>query len=458
MPLATDGDGERYPEGIVPAAEKENNYFRAAREGRYSAGDAFERGGNRLFIGVPGANSVPLAGMDSHLGRMPPAPDPRGAVNAAEMLDTYAMEQLRDVPFTAWPNEPTGPQGDDRQSVEAVLDDPDAPDALVRIIEPLRKDLDRAAGGPGERWYDARRLFVEPGDGGVDFWGPYVSQFLVHDFSLWSLPVTQQYDRYVADEDFNTDPSDWRDTLEGNDTSAPETDPNEPMGSQGYVATPRHLATIVNAEPPYQEYLIAAVQLINAEKIPLDPGLEYVTTGDDLPDSERVFNYTEGGPVGLLDMVARAARAALLAAFHQKYERHFRCRPETYGGRLHAQLRGTADFDIDELLTEAVLLQARPQETDYLSTAYEEGAPVHPAYPSGHSVIAGACGTVLKTWFENVDWRETELPYYVVTHNRDEFGTGSGDEFLGTDVADIQVPDGHHGVHQEIDKLISNVG
>jgi hypothetical protein len=459
MPLATDSTGARYVEGIVPFDDKRANYFERVAEERFTGEEAFERGGERLFIGPPGANSVPLAGMDSHQGRMPAAPDPTGRVTAAEMIDAYAMEQLRDVPFTAWPNEPTGPQGADRKSVEAILEDRDDSDPLVRTIEALQEDLDRARTAcdsppcSAERWYDTRRLFVEVG--AVDWWGPYVSQFLVHDVELWSLPAEQRYLRYEADTDYNDYLEDWLNTLEGRDDGAPETDPNTPTTPRGYLATPRHLATIVNAEPPYQEYLIAALRLLGT--VQFDPGLEYVML-EDLPDSERVFNYTDGGPVGLLDMVARAARAALLAAFHQKYERHFRCRPETYGGRLHMQLWDHTGFGLDELLTDSALLDARPHETDYLSTAYEEGSPVHPAYPSGHSVIAGACGTVLKTWFRNADWSDTGLEYRVVTHDRDHPGTSPGDDHLGTGVTDIDVPTDHRGVHQEIDKLVSNVG
>ena len=159
--------------------------------------------------------------------------------------------------------------------------------------------------------------------------------------------------------------------------------------------------------------------------------------------------YTGSGPVGLLDTIARAGRQALLAAFYQKYYHHFRCRPETYGGRVHAQRHDRYGFEIPELLTESVILSVRDHETDYLSTAYVEGSPVHPAYPSGHSVIAGACGTVLKTWFPDPDWEESDLDYLVVTHRDDQLGTGT---------TDIEVPDGHSGLHQEIDKLISNVG
>jgi hypothetical protein len=34
-----------------------------------------------------------------------------------------------------------------------------------------------------------------------------------------------------------------------------------------------------------------------------------------------------------------------------------------------------------------------------LPQAYPEGAPLHPSYPSGHAVIAGACATALKACF-----------------------------------------------------------
>jgi len=156
-----------------------------------------------------------------------------------------------------------------------------------------------------------------------------------------------------------------------------------------------------------------------------------------------VFDYTDAGPVGVLDMLTRVCRQALLAAFYQKYYVHFRCRPETYGGRVHAQRNLGADFGLPSLLTDAETLSVRDGDADYLSTAYVEGSPVHPAYPSGHSVIAGACGTVLKTWFTDVEWPYED--YYVPTAD------GQGRDT-------VDVPSGHTGVYQEIDKLMSNVG
>jgi hypothetical protein len=268
-------------------------------------------------------------------------------------------------------------------------------------------------------------------------WGPYLSQFLVQDVQLWALNAAQQYLRY-PEEDYNDTRETWLDTIEGNGPYAAETNPRKPdSGTEGYIATPRHLATIVNAEPPFQEYLIATIPLLgNAE---FDDDLPFTTR-----EQGRVFDYTGTGPVGLLDMVTRAGRQALLAAFFQKWRVHLRCRPETYSGRIHAQSHMGREFGISDLVTNAAILDERRQSAAYLSSAYEEGSPVHPAYPSGHSVIAGACGTVLKTWFPDLD----EVPFektYVPSSD-------------GQDRDTVALPTGHTGLYQEVDKLMSNVG
>jgi hypothetical protein len=428
MPLARDADGERYPEGVVPVERKRRQYLHPIGErSDLSADGEFERGGRRLFIGVPGVHTVPLSGIDSWLGTMPHAPDPTGPRTAAEMVDVYGMEQVRDVPFVRWPNEPGGDGGDG---------------VAADVLDALSADLGAAAREVGDWWHDTDRLFVEPGTGSVEWWGPYLSQFLLQEVPFWSLPVEQRYLRYERGVDYNGTREDWLDTLEGRDANSAEVDPNTPSReNRGYLATPRHLATIVNAEPPYQEYLLATLRLLG--KVEFDPGMAHVTR-----DGGNVFGYTESGPVGLFDMVSRVCRQALLAAFYQKYYVHFRCRPETYAGRLQAQRNRGRDFGIPGLLADSETLAVRDAPADYLTTAYEEGSPVHPAYPSGHSVIAGACGTVLKTWFRDADWPD-DLGYYVPENEGGEFGTG---------LATTTLPSGHNGVYQEIDKLMSNVG
>ncbi len=421
MPLATDASGNRRSEGVVERDRLVRNYIDAIvdKEDFNGAGD-FERGGERLFIAVPSVHTVGLYGMDPWRSKMPPAPDPQGDRNAAEMVDTYVMEQLRDIPFVEWPNE-VGGDGTGGIPGETLA-------AIEADIADIARDF-------GDWWHDADRLFVEADTDELD-WGPYLSQFLVQDLQLWALNADQSYLRY-PETNYNADQTAWLDTIEGKGEFAAETNPKKPnREDQGYIATPRHLATIVNAEPPFQEYLIAAIQLLDgdfAENLPF-------TSRDD----SRVFAYNETGPVGLMDMLTRAARQALLAAFYQKWRVHFRCRPETYSGRVHEQREGNHDFDIPGLLTNADILDERAPDTDYLTSVYIEGSPVHPAYPSGHSVIAGACGTVLKTWFPDRD----DLPFehtYVPTPD------GQGRD-------KVTMPDGHTGLFQEIDKLMSNIG
>jgi hypothetical protein len=51
-----------------------------------------------------------------------------------------------------------------------------------------------------------------------------------------------------------------------------------------------------------------------------------------------------------------------------------------------------------------------PSDDAYLYQAFPEGSPLHPAYPSGHAVVAGACVTVLKAWFDDALLFSTLFP------------------------------------------------
>lgn len=433
MPLETDSNGDTRPEGIVPLQQKNENYrIPIAERSDLSGDEEFAQGGQRLFIGYQAAHTVPLTGMDPWRGTLPPAPSPTDARNAGEMVDLYAMEQLRDEPFVNWPGEPGGSNNNGNGNCNG---NGPGNSTIDSVTAALHDDIDDIESGLEESWwYDTDRLFVEADTDDID-WGPYVSQYLLQDVSLWSLPIQQQYERYESGVDYNDTQSDWLATLAGTDEFSSEVNPKHPDGGRGYIATPRHLATIVNAEPPYQEYLIAALHLLS--NTAFDPGLAYVTR-----DDGSIFNYTDNGLVGVVDLVARAARQALLTAFYQKWYVHFRCRPETYSGRIEAQTNGDWALGISDIITDAAILAQRDTDATYLSTAYEEGSPVHPAYPSGHSVIAGACGTVLKTMFANEDWTDD---YYIPTD-------------YGSSRETISVPSGHAGVYQEIDKLMSNIG
>jgi hypothetical protein len=174
MPLDDGGSNANtpHPEGVVDPSRKTENYLDAVREAAYpSMPSVFERDEGRLFIGVPNVHSISLAGMEAWRGVMPMAPDPTGPHTAAEMVDLYAMEQLRDVPFVKWKNEP-GPDDGDTLTTSDQFDD---------VYGPLTTDLDRIADeGDIEEdwWYGRDRLFVEADVGADDWWGPYISQFL----------------------------------------------------------------------------------------------------------------------------------------------------------------------------------------------------------------------------------------------------------------------------------------
>jgi hypothetical protein len=41
-------------------------------------------------------------------------------------------------------------------------------------------------------------------------------------------------------------------------------------------------------------------------------------------------------------------------------------------------------------------------QTYVLPLVYPEGSPTHPSYPAGHAVIAGACSTIIKAFFDDL--------------------------------------------------------
>jgi hypothetical protein len=68
---------------------------------------------------------------------------------------------------------------------------------------------------------------------------------------------------------------------------------------------------------------------------------------------------------------------------------------------VHLRRTGQADYPVHaDLLASGALERTRARHGTYLlPQAYPEGCPTHPAYPAGHAVIAGACTTVLKAFF-----------------------------------------------------------
>ena len=110
------------------------------------------------------------------------------------------------------------------------------------------------------------------------------------------------------------------------------------------------------------------------------------------------------------------ANLALKPACYQKWAVHRRVRPEAFGGSVYNTMAGLAKYPVhsDLLNSKALAATIRNTGVSLLPQAYVEGCPLHPSYPGGHAVIAGACTTVLKALFE-----ETDLVSGAVTSSDD---------------------------------------
>ena len=96
------------------------------------------------------------------------------------------------------------------------------------------------------------------------------------------------------------------------------------------------------------------------------------------------------------------ANYSLKAAWYQKWYVHKRLRPEEFGGAVHNLRRRAVNYPIhsDVLDSSALEILYGKSRTYLLPQAYAEGCPTHPSYPAGHAVVAGACATVLKAFFD----------------------------------------------------------
>ena len=162
-----------------------------------------------------------------------------------------------------------------------------------------------------------------------------------------------------------------------------------------YIHDGRGLGEYVHVDVLFQAYFNAAMSLSQFGPDAVDRNNPY------LHSSSQAGFATFGGP-HLFDMVTKAARVSLEGAWFHKWLVHRRLRPEVYAGRIENQRRGAKHYDIptEILESEAVQRILAVYGNALLPQAYPEGSPTHPAYPAGHSTVAGACATVLKAFVD----------------------------------------------------------
>lgn len=417
VPHTANGDEIRFPDksGTYTKALKQAGYglvdldafrkFRHATE-HPESGNAFELpgmlGGGRPLNGPLGAFALTLSGADSRCfgdPLVPPAPSVASREYGTELVELYWASLLRDVPFTDYETNRT---------------------AIAAAQELTR--MKRHYAGPLENGEVTPRLLFRGGfndpDGtffGQQF-GPYTSQFAIVPTMLGALPIDQKFVILAAENDYLTDLDEWQAIQNGENPTG-----SAPMNPQRrHLYNGRALASYTNVDELYQAYFIAYLAM-KTMGVPRNPTWPY---NNQLRLKNQQAFGTFGGP-DIAATLASVARAALNAVWYQKWVVHLRHRPESGGGLVHLQLtpglpdpKPLAQVHPDVLNSTALELSRERNGSYLLSQAFREGSPTHPAYPTGHGTVAGACITALKFFFQG-EAKLADLPFRAQVPARD---------------------------------------
>ena len=341
----------------------------AMRSGDRADFDAIPPDGtaDRRLANPQGAFRFEVAALDSHATRMAPSHSFRSPELAGEVGEVYWQALTRDVPFIEYDS------------------DPDIAAAVA--------DLNGFSASPGAKvdgQVTAGTIFR--GETPGDLTGPFISQFLLHDFSFGPVDVVQRYELGLSGIDFMTDAANWLNVQRG---GAPaETLVFDPV--KRYLYNNRALSEYVHRDVLYQAYLNAALILLAYGSDALDLGNPY---------RDEILNqgaFTSLGGPFVIDLVSAAGNLALSGAWFQKWRVHRFLRPEAYAGRVHFHETGARSYELHpDILDSAAIHETFSRNgTHFLPMAYTEGSPTHPSYPAGHATVAGACVTTLKAFFD----------------------------------------------------------
>jgi len=233
--------------------------------------------------------------------------------------------------------------------------------------------------------------------------GPYVSQFLVKPYNYGNQTIEQKY-QPENDPITPVTMTGWFDIQNGIIGS----NPNKTEAIYNY--NPRVLGAKVHNDPLYQFYYAAAL-------ISLQNGI----SPDGFQNADSKFEaFAVTGPPDILAATATVAGLALRSAFNVKWGHALKIRPEVMAQRLDRIDAGAyddlnfPDLEVFKMNMEygrntltAVANDNKALNADasgiLLKLQFQEGSPVHPAWPAGHAAVAGACTTVLKAMLKTHD-------------------------------------------------------
>jgi membrane-associated phospholipid phosphatase len=252
-------------------------------------------------------------------------------------------------------------------------------------------------------------------------------------FQFGSVRITNKQRTLVPGVNYMTDMASWLAVQNGQ--PAPGTLTLD--ASERYIRNLRDLAYYCRQDALYQAYLFAAFQIAQS-------GCGFKPEMSPYASSSNQQGFVNFGMPHLLSLIAEVSLRALKAVWYQKWFVHRRIRPEEYAGRVHVQHAGLDNFGVhgDVLNSAARQRVDTMYGTSLLPMAYNEGCPLHPSYGAGHNVIAGACVTVLKAFFnESFVLPQTWVP------SADGLAL---DAYAGPEAGSLTVG-------EELDKLASNI-
>jgi hypothetical protein len=383
---------------------------KALNSGRAEDFNNITIGGTRTLNGPQGGLAFQLECLDHIQFSVPPAPALASEAYATELVETYWASLLRDVAFTDY--------------------------ASNEIAARAAAELStlHAYTGPRNNAGQVTPDLLFRGYFRGETAGPYLSQFMLKDTTFGALPIVQKYLTYAASQDFMLDATSFQQVQNGQPTGQSVTE----LAPQ-YLHDGRGLGAYTRLDVLFEAYFIAYL-VLNTIKAPLNPGNPYIGV-------KNQNGFATLGQPDIGAVLVKAASAALKSVWYQKWFVHARHRPESGGAIVHLQrdpVLPQVQGRLNPIIMNSKALQAclSKNNSAFLSQAYPEGSPTHPAYPTGHGTVAGACITILKFFYDgNFVIPEPKVP------SRDGAALAA---YTGADAGQLTV-------NGELNKLASNV-
>ncbi|HZB29356.1 MAG TPA: vanadium-dependent haloperoxidase [Streptosporangiaceae bacterium] len=410
FPRPSNGDEERYPSRVgnfskgLPHNElgevdpdAYDALLRALLSGDFAAFEALPLGGRQKLLNPLGGLAFNIEGPDSPSIVTTPPPAFASADMAAQMAELYWMAVCRDVPLSAYENDP--------------------------VVAAAVRDLADFPGYQGPRPVTPQSLFRADYPGALD--GPMVSQFLLRPFRYDGIPIearTRVPLPVINGEgiDFLTYYDEWLAAQRG----FPEKDNQfgyeviEP-GQAIFDPVPRFPRSVRDlGQNAGQDTINSAYFRAVLTVDRLNGGAEQrllnamdITNPYQRSKTQRGFaTFGSAHLVTLLGSVHKAERHT----WYLKWNMHRYQRPEVFAGRVHNTKAGEVAYPIHPRLLESPVLDAVWEYNELvnrrrgtgrkgsylLPILFPTGSPNHPSFPAGHAISAGACVTILKAWFD----------------------------------------------------------